>query len=46
MLMTEQKLAVQVAQVDSVKVDDVNLAEAGQDEILEEFTAYASSADH
>jgi hypothetical protein len=40
----EQELTVQVAQIDCIKVDDVNLAEAGQDQVLEQFASNAASA--
>lgn len=44
--MSEEELPVEIAEVDCVQIDDVNLAEAGEDEVLEEFAAYAASADH
>lgn len=43
--MTEEELAVEVGQVDCVEVDDMDLAKAGADEVLEEFAADATSAD-
>lgn len=46
MLHAEQELAVEIAQVDGVQVDDVDLAEAREDEVLEQFAADAASADH
>lgn len=42
----KQELAVQVAEIDCIKVDDVNFAEAGERQILEKFTADAASSDH
>lgn len=45
-LHAEQELAVEIAQVDGVQVDDVDLAEAREDEVLEQFAADAASADH
>ena len=33
--MTEEELAVEVAEVDGVKVDDMDLTEASEDEILQ-----------
>jgi hypothetical protein len=44
--MSEEELPVEITQVDGVEVDDVDLAEASQDEVLEQFAANASSADH
>ena len=46
MLLTKEKLTVEVAEVDSVQINDVNFAEAGKDEILQELTANSASADH
>ena len=46
MLVSEQELAIQVAEVDRIQVDDVNLAKAREDQILEELASDASSADH
>jgi len=45
-LIAEQELAVEVAEIDGVEVDDVYLAEAGEDEVLEEFAANAASSYH
>lgn len=39
-------MAVEVAQVDGVEVDDVDLAEAGENEVLQQLTANAASAYH
>ena len=51
MLMTKQELTIEVAQVDSVQINDGDLSEPGrskasQDEILQKFTTDATSADH
>lgn len=43
--MTKEKLAIKVAEVNSVDVDDVNFAEAGQNEVLEKFATDATGAD-
>lgn len=43
--MAKEKLAVEVGQVNCVEIDQVDLAEAGADEVLEEFTANAAGAD-
>jgi hypothetical protein len=45
-LVAEQKLPVKVTQVYRVEIDDVDLAKAGEDEVLEKFAADAASADH
>ena len=45
MFMSEEKLAVEVAEVDCVKIDNVDFAEAGQGKVLEEFAADAACAD-
>lgn len=42
--LSEQKLPVQVAQINGVKIDDVNLSKAGQDQILEQLASDATSA--
>ena len=46
MLIAEQKLAIKVAEIDSVQVYNVNFAKAGEDEILEQFAADATSSNH
>lgn len=44
MFMSEEELAVEIAKVDCVKVDDMDFAEASQGEVFEEFTADAACA--
>lgn len=44
MLIAEEKLAIQIAQVNRIKVDDVDFAKAGKQEVLEQFAADATSA--
>ena len=51
MLVTEEELAVEVAQVDCIQINDSDLsnasrAEARQDEVLQKFTSDATGADH
>lgn len=46
MLVAEQELTVEVAQVDGVEVDNVDFAEAGENEVLEELTTNATSSNH
>ena len=45
MLHPKEELTVQIAQVDRVKVDDVNLPKAGEEEILQKFAANATRSD-
>jgi hypothetical protein len=45
-LVAEQELAVQIAEVDGVEVDYVDVAEADEDEVLEQLAADAARADH
>jgi hypothetical protein len=35
MLVTEEKLTVQVAQVDCIEINDMNLAKAGEHKVFE-----------
>ena len=44
--MSEEKLSVQVAEVDSVKIDDMNVAKATEKEVLKKLTANTSSSNH
>jgi hypothetical protein len=44
MLVTKQKLAIEIAQVDGVEIDDVYFAEAGEHEVLEQLAADSASA--
>ena len=46
MLVTKEELTVEVAEVDGVQIDDVDLAEAGKDKILQKLAANSSSANH
>ena len=46
MLLTKKKLTIEVAEVDGVQINDMDFAEAGEDKILQEFTANSASADH
>ena len=34
MLLTKEELTIEVAEVDGVQIDDVDLAEAGEDKVL------------
>jgi hypothetical protein len=42
--MSEQKLTVQVAQIDGVEINNMDLSKAGQDQILEQLASDAASA--
>ena len=46
MLLAKKELSIEVAEVDGVKIHDVDLTEAGEDKILQELTTNSSSADH
>jgi hypothetical protein len=46
MLMSKEELAIQVGEIDGVKVDDVDLAEACKHEVLEQLTSNASGTNH
>ena len=46
MLIAEQELAVEVAQIDGVEVDNVNFAKSSEDEVLEQLAANAASSYH
>lgn len=39
-------MSVEVGQIDRVEVDDVNLAEAGEDQVFEQLAPDAASAHH
>ena len=43
-LLAKEELPVEVAQIDGVEIDDVNLAKAREYEVLEEFAANAAGA--
>lgn len=42
--MSEKELSVQVTEVNSVEIDDVNFAEAGKDEVFQKLAADTTSA--
>lgn len=44
-LEAEEELAVQVGEIDGVQVDDVDVAEAGEEEVLEQLAADTAGAD-
>lgn len=46
MLVSKEELSVQVAEIDSVEVDDVNLAKATEKEVLKKLTTNTSSSNH
>lgn len=46
MFLSEEKLAVEIAEVDSVEVHNMDFPEPSKDEVLEEFAANAASANH
>ena len=46
MFMAEKELAIKIAEVDRVKINDVNLAKTGEDKVFQQFTANPTSSDH
>ena len=46
MLVSEEELAVEVAKVDGVQVDDLDLAKASENKILQKLASNAASTDH
>lgn len=44
--MPKQELAVQVAQIDRIKINDMDFAKACEDKVFEKLTSDPSSADH
>lgn len=46
MLVSEEELAVQVAEIDGIEIDDVDFAVASEKQVLEEFTADAAGSYH
>lgn len=46
MLVAKEELAIEVAQIDSVQVDDMYLTETCEDEVLEELATDASRSNH
>ena len=44
MLVPEKELPIQIAEVNGIKVDDMDFAKAGQDKVFEQFAADASSS--
>lgn len=43
-LFLKEKLSVEVGEIDGVKVDDFDVAKAGEDEVFEEFTTDSAGA--
>ena len=41
----KEKLAIEITEVNSVQIDDVNLPKAREDKVLQQFTANAPCAD-
>jgi hypothetical protein len=40
MFLSEEELTVQIAQVDGIKIDYVDVSKAGHDQVLEQFASY------
>ena len=45
MLLSKEKLPIEIAQIDSIEINDMNLTEAGEDKVLQDFTSDSTSAD-
>lgn len=45
-LVAEEELAIEIAKINRVEVDNVDLAEAGEDEVLEKLATNAAGAHH
>jgi hypothetical protein len=41
---SEEELTVEITQVDSIKIDNVNLSETGHDQVFEQFASNAAGA--
>lgn len=46
MLMSEEELSVEIAQIDGIEIDDVDFSKASKDEVLQQFASNTSCADH
>ena len=46
MFVTEEELAIEVAEIDSVKIHNVDLTKAGEYEILKQLASNAAGTDH
>lgn len=46
MFVPEKELAIEVAEVNCVEIDDMDFAKAGEDKVLEQFAADSASTDH
>lgn len=41
----EEELAIEIAKIDRIEIDDVDFPEAGEQETFEQFTAYPTGTD-
>ena len=46
MFVTKEELTIEVAKVDGVQIDNVDLAEAGENKVLQELATNSSGTDH
>ena len=46
MFVTKKELTIEVAEVDGVQINNVDLAEAGENKVLEELATNSSGTDH
>ncbi len=42
--MTKKKLSIEIAQIDCIKVDDMNLTKTSEDKVFQELTSDSASA--
>ena len=46
MFVAKKKLSIEVAEVDGVQINNVDLAEAGENKVLQELATNSSGTDH
>lgn len=46
MLVSKEELSIEIAEINRIEVNNVDLPKAGEDEVLEQLASNASSANH
>ena len=46
MLMAEEELAIEIAEIDRVKINDVNLTKTSEDKVFQQFTTNSTRSHH
>lgn len=46
MLMTKEELTIEIAEINGIQIDNMNLAEASKDEVLEKLAPNPSCTNH